>query len=218
MSTRLIKMKLLTQDMPVKIETDARTLGELKNVPEVKKLSIDWNNTKVINKADKASFELDESILPAIECWLFITPTKTKSGTDLPYKEVKAKIKEYKEKGGDVPFNYTQATTADLNAFWKKVQGSNIKSQSKPAAKKVADVVTNVKAKTIATKENTGLTKEEVQAMIDSQLGKKEVKAESESIKETPKEDTILVKDIADVVTKAELNSEAQYLKNKFYK
>jgi hypothetical protein len=181
-------MKLLTQDMPVKIETDARTLGELKNVPEVKRLSIDWNNTKVINKADKASFELDESILPAIECWLFITPTKTKSGQDLPYKEVKAKIKEYKEKGGKVDFNYTQATTADLNKFWNKVKGSKpIVGQSKPIAKKVAEVVTNVKAK-------------------------------AESIKETPKEDTILVKDIADVVTKAELQSEAQYLKNKFYK
>jgi hypothetical protein len=208
MSTRLVKIKLLTQDMPVKIETDARTLGELKNVSEVKKLGIDWANTKVINRSDKATFELDESVLPAIDCTLFITPTKTKSGADLPYKEVKAKIKEYKDNGGVVDFNYTQATTADLNAFWNKVQSGPT------TTKKVSKVVETVKA--MKEQGNSGLTKAEVQAMIDAQLGKKEVKAEV--VKETPKEDAILVKDIAEVVTKADLNSEANYLKNKFYK
>lgn len=210
MSTRLVKIKLLTQDMPVKIETDARTLGELKNVSEVKKLAIDWANTKVINRSDKATFELDESVLPAIDCTLFITPTKTKSGQDLPYKEVKENLRNYVAKGGKLDFNYTQATTVKLNEEWNKIKG-----KTSPTKKEVSKVVETVK--TSKTKEDSGLTKAQVQEMIDVALGRK-VEVKTESVKETPKEDAILVKDIAEVITKADLNSEAQYLKNKFYK
>jgi hypothetical protein len=182
-TTRLIKLKLLTQTELVKVETSARTLGELKSESIVKGLGIDWANAKLIDRASKASFDLDESVLPAIDALMFVTPTKTKSGADLPYKEVKAKIKEYKEKGGVVNFNYTQATTSELNIFWNKVSTTKPSTSSKPTVAEVKKVVTSV-----------------------------------QTAKEVVKEDTILVKDIAEVVTKPDLNTEAQYLKSKFYR
>jgi S-adenosylmethionine:tRNA-ribosyltransferase-isomerase (queuine synthetase) len=206
--------KLLTQSGLLKIESSARTFGELKEEPELKKLNIDWSSSKLIDKDSKVSFDLDESVLPAIKCLMFVTPTKTKSGQDLPYKEVKAKLKEYVANGGVLDFNYTQATTAKLNEAWNKVKG---KTTVKPEAKKeVSKVVETIKAaKTMASQGNSGLSKEEVQAMIDAQLGKK-VEAKPEIV--IPKEDSILVKDIAEVITKAELDAEANYLKGKFYK
>lgn len=82
MSTRIIKLKLLTQVQPVVIETSARTLEEFKNEPTVKELGIDWSSTKLINRANTAVFELDKAILPEIDSFMFVTPTKTKSGVE----------------------------------------------------------------------------------------------------------------------------------------
>ena len=189
MSTRIIKLKLLTQSSIVTIETSARTFGELKAESAVKALKIPWNSTKLIDKDTKVTFDLDESVLPAISCLMFVTPTKTKSGADLPYKEVKAKLKEYVANGGVLDFNYTQATTARLNEAWNEVKN---KFTKKPVAKKeVAKVVETIKA--------------------SKTMVKPEVKVE-------PKEDSILVKDIVEVITKDDIQKEAEYLKSKFYK
>lgn len=117
MSTRVIKLKLLTQTDLVSVQTSARTFGEFKEEKVVKDLGIDWSSAKLIDRASKVSFDLDESVLPAINALMFVTPTKTKSGL-IAYKEVKSLIKDFKAKGGYVPFNYTQATTAQLNEFW----------------------------------------------------------------------------------------------------
>lgn len=125
-TTRVIKLKLLTQTELVKVETSARTFAEFKKEPAVSALGIDWNSAKLIDRASKASFDLDEAVLPAIDALMFVTPTKTKSGADLGYKEVKAKIKEFKEKGGIVPFNYTQATTTELNKFWNSITSTTV--------------------------------------------------------------------------------------------
>lgn len=244
MSTqRVIKLKLLTQTDLVKVETSARTLGELKQESLVKALGIDWNNAKLIDRASKASFDLDESILPAIDALMFITPTKTKSGADLLYKEVKAKIKEYKENGGVVDFNYTQATTAQLNEFWNKVSTTKPSTSAKHSVQEVKKVVESVKATKVEVKETNIIDDldllQEVETLLKQGAKLQAVKLVKDftnldlkaskdfidnfkfnkiEVKEVVKEDTILVNDIAEVVTKSELNSEANYLKSKFYK
>jgi len=118
---RTIKLKLLTQTDLVKVQTSARTLVEFKNEPTVKELGIDWNSAKLIDRASKATFDLDESVLPAIDSLMFVTPTKTKSGA-YSYQEAKQMVKEYKDNGGNVPFNYTHASTSQLNTFLMSVE------------------------------------------------------------------------------------------------
>lgn len=136
-SNRVIKLKLLTQTELVKVETSARTLAEFKLEPIVKELSIDWSSAKLIDRASKATFDLDESVLPAIDSLMFVTPTKTKSGA-LDYREAKAEVKKYKDNGGIVPFNYTTAGTSTLNEFLDSIGKStscNCKSASTSSVK-----------------------------------------------------------------------------------
>lgn len=120
MSIRTIKLKVLTSTNVVTISTDVRTFGEFKNLAEVESLGIDWKSAKLIDRATKASFELDDAVLPAVDCIMFHTPTKSKAGADWSqagYKECKAEIKSLKDSGVYIPFNYTQATTKDLQSF-----------------------------------------------------------------------------------------------------
>ena len=120
MTTRVIKLKVLTSTNVVTINTNVRTFGEFKNLPEVKSLGIDWSSAKLIDRATKASFELDEAVLPAVDCIMFHTPTKSKAGADwskVAYKECKAEIKKLRDSGVYIPFNYTQASTSDLQKF-----------------------------------------------------------------------------------------------------
>ena len=131
MTTRVIKLKLLTQTELVKVESSARTFGELKSELKSKQINIDFSSAKLIDKLSKASYEVDEAVLPAVDCLMFVMPTKSKAGADLPYKEVKELIKNYKAQGGIVDFNYTQATTAQLNEFWNKVKNQGTLKASK---------------------------------------------------------------------------------------
>jgi CRISPR/Cas system CSM-associated protein Csm2 small subunit len=117
---RTIKLKLLTQTALEVVETSARTFGEFKS--EISNLGIDWTSAKLIDRATKASFEIDEAVLPSTDAVMFVMPTKSKAGANLGYKEVKQLIKEYKDNGGIVPFNYTQATTEQLNKFWDSIK------------------------------------------------------------------------------------------------
>lgn len=147
MSTRVIKLKLLTQNELVKVETSARTLAEFKAESVVKGLDIDWSSAKLIDRASKVSFDLDESVLPAVDSLMFVTPTKTKSGV-YGYKEAKQLVKEYKEKGGNVPFNYTHASTEQLNNFLTAVQTleeviEDIEDEEFIAVSEIAEVITN---------------------------------------------------------------------------
>lgn len=133
MTTRTIKLKSLTQSTLIPIVTDVRTFGEFKNLPEVRGMEVNWNETKLIDRASKSSFDIDEAVLPAIDSIMFITPTKTKSGSY--YAELKAKIKEYKDNGGYVPFNYTHATTETMEDFVASIENMNVVS-SQPSNKK----------------------------------------------------------------------------------
>lgn len=136
-TVRTIKIKMLDREQIVNIETAARTLGDFKQEAEVQKLDIDWGKIKMIDRLSKTSFELDEAVLPATDAIFFCFLTQTKSGADLPYKEAKAAIKELKEKGVTIPFNYTQATTAQLNAFLnlqKKSKETNTTKKVEPVS------------------------------------------------------------------------------------
>ena len=117
-TTRIIKLKLLTQVALVKVETSARTLAEFKAEPSVLELGIDWSGAKLIDRASKATFDLDEAVLPAIDSLMFVTPTKTKSGgCDYSHKECLEIIKVYKNGGNAVPFNASRTSTTALNKF-----------------------------------------------------------------------------------------------------
>lgn len=136
MSTRTIKLKVLTATNVVTIVTNARTFGEFKTLSEVKELGIDWSSAKLIDRATKASFELDDAVLPSVDCVLFHSPTKSKAGInwdDAGYKECKAEVKKLKEGGVIVDFNYTQASTETLRKFLVKYYKKLAKAELKVA-------------------------------------------------------------------------------------
>ena len=121
MTSRVIKLKVLTQSELVKVETSARTFGELKREAVVAALEIDWSSAKLIDRASKASFEVDEAVLPATDAIMFVMPTKSKAGASYQA-ELRAKIKQLKEDGVEVPFNYTHATNSQMEAFLASVE------------------------------------------------------------------------------------------------
>ena len=121
MTSRVLKLKVLTQSELVKVETSARTFGELKKEAVVAALGIDWSSAKLIDRASKASFEVDEAVLPATDAIMFVMPTKSKAGASYQA-ELRAKIKQLKEDGVEVPFNYTHATNSQMEAFLASVE------------------------------------------------------------------------------------------------
>ena len=121
MNSRVLKLKVLTQNELVKVETSARTFGELKKEDAVMALGIDWTSAKLIDRASKASFEIDEAVLPATDAVMFVMPTKSKAGASYQA-ELRAKIKQLKEDGVEVPFNYTHATNSQMEAFLASVE------------------------------------------------------------------------------------------------
>ena len=114
---RTIKIKLLTQNQLHVVKTNATTFGELKK--EMSKLDIDWKDIQLIDRNTKASYVLDDSVLPVGDCFFFVMPTKSKHGcyASMGYKELKQTIKQLREEGMHIPFNYTTATTSELRNF-----------------------------------------------------------------------------------------------------
>lgn len=113
MSTRVVKFKVQTQALPISVETDARTLGELKEVPAVKDLGIRWNEVSLIERRTKTTIELDDALLPASDCLILISPKQTKAGA-LSYKDARAAVIKLM-KAGKIQFNLMGATTESLN-------------------------------------------------------------------------------------------------------
>ena len=84
---RKIKFKLNTQTNLEVIETNARTFGELK--AEMSKHSVlgtvNFGNSQLIERDTKVMYgAIDDAILPAVDCIMFVTPVKTNSGCDVP--------------------------------------------------------------------------------------------------------------------------------------
>lgn len=174
MSLRVLKLKVLSQSELVKVETSARTFGELKKEQAVAALGIDWTSAKLIDRASKASFEVDEAVLPATDAIMFVMPTKSKAGADLPYKEVVAKINEYKAAGGVVPFNTVGKTAAKLNEFWNSVQTTKSVSEelaSENCPEEVLEVITLKPGKYILQVEGVEVEEiEEIQLVDETTL------------------------------------------------
>jgi hypothetical protein len=125
---RTLSLKVLTQNSLVKVETDVRTLGEFKKETVVKGLEIDWANIKLIDRASKNSYEVEDAVLPSVNAILFIMPTKSKAGV-YSYQEAKQLVKEYKSNGGEVPFNYTQASAVKLNEFLDSIEVKGVEDE-----------------------------------------------------------------------------------------
>ena len=116
MSTRVVKLKLMTQQALVSIETGVRTFEEFKNLPEVMKMQLKWDQIALIDRATRNTISLDGALLPNIDCLLFVQPTKTKSG-GATRAELYEIIKKMQANGVEVPFNMTQTRTSVLEEF-----------------------------------------------------------------------------------------------------
>lgn len=140
MEQRIIRVKTLMSSTTAVIKTDVRTLGEFKQLKEVKDLGINWSSSKMLDFESKASYEVDDAVLPATNCILLNTPTKSKSGMDWSKAncaDCKAEIKKLKNAGVNIPFNYTVKKTEVLQQFLTeyynsaksvKTPGSSVKS------------------------------------------------------------------------------------------
>jgi len=133
MEQRLIRVKTLMSSTTAVIKTDVRTLGEFKKLPEVQALGIKWDSSKLLDFASKASYEENDAVLPAIDCILLNTPTKSKSGanwSNASCLECKCEINKLKKSGVEIPFNYTIQKTEVLQDFLNKYYASKITSKS----------------------------------------------------------------------------------------
>ena len=89
MSTRKVTLKVTSQKDLIKVESNARTFGELKK--EVKEVK--WTGMRVVERSTKNTLDMDDAILPAGEFTLFLVPEKVKSGGDKK-KAGKKKLKD----------------------------------------------------------------------------------------------------------------------------
>ena len=103
---RKISFKLLTQSSLVSIETSARTFGELKTAVSEAGLgdAVSFANNQFIDKATKVAYsKIDDAVLPATECILFVVPLQTKSGVDvdsMTYLQVRDYVSELNKTQG----------------------------------------------------------------------------------------------------------------------
>ena len=73
---REVVLKLTTQKDLVKHQSAASTFGQLKK--ELKQIK--WSGMRVVERATKATFQMDDTVLPQGDFVLFLVPEKVKSG------------------------------------------------------------------------------------------------------------------------------------------
>ena len=125
-----------------KINTDVKTWGELK--PLLKREGYDLNSLLAAESINRADLVNDLAILPEGPFRVFLRPKQTKSGADLPYKEVRAKVQELIASDGDVAKthfnegkNYTTKKGDELNVLLNSYKGgSGTTSSAKAEPKK----------------------------------------------------------------------------------
>ena len=132
-----------------KINSDVKTWGELK--PLLKREGYDLNSLLAAESINRADLVNDLAVLPEGPFRVFLRPKQTKSGTDLPYKEVRAKIQELIASDGDVAKahfnegkNYTTKKGDELNVLLNSYKGgsgttSSAKAEPKKAESKVKE-------------------------------------------------------------------------------
>ena len=127
-----------------KINTAVKTWGELK--PLLKREGYDLNSLLAAESINRADLVNDLAVLPEGPFRVFLRPKQTKSGADLPYKEVRAKVQELIASDGDVAKahfnegkNYTTKKGDELNVLLNSYKGgSGTTSSAKAEPKKEA--------------------------------------------------------------------------------
>ena len=127
-----------------KINTDVKTWGELK--PLLKEEGYDLNSLLAAESINRADLVNDLAILPEGPFRVFLRPKQTKSGADLPYKEVRAKVQELIASDGDVAKahfnegkNYTTKKGDELNVLLNSYKGGSTATSSAKAEPKKAE-------------------------------------------------------------------------------
>lgn len=124
-----------------KINTDVKTWGELK--PLLKMEGYDLNSLLAAESINRADLVNDLAVLPEGPFRVFLRPKQTKSGADLPYKEVRAKVQELIASDGDVAKahfnegkNYTTKKGDELNVLLNSYKGGSVTTSSAKAEPK----------------------------------------------------------------------------------
>lgn len=107
------------------IETDVRTLGELK--PILRQREINYDGMKMLVGETRNELSVDEAVLPEVDFKLYLMPEKTKSGSVVSKLERLAEIfgeaqeicedlaNEIEENGGDVSSSVVSSTSKTLS-------------------------------------------------------------------------------------------------------
>ena len=134
-----------------KINTAVRTWGELK--PLLKNEGYDLNSLLAAESINRADLVNDLAVLPEGPFRVFLRPKQTKSGADLPYKEVRAKVQELIASDGDVAKahfnegkNYTTKKGDELNVLLNSYKGGSGTTSSAKAEPKEEVVKTEEKS------------------------------------------------------------------------
>lgn len=124
-----------------KINSDVKTWGELK--PLLKMEGYDLNSLLAAESINRADLVNDLAVLPEGPFRVFLRPKQTKSGTDLPYKEVRAKVQELIAFDGDVAKahfnegkNYTTKKGDELNVLLNSYKVGSVTTSSAKAEPK----------------------------------------------------------------------------------
>ena len=124
-----------------KINSDVKTWGELK--PLLKREGYDLNSLLAAESINRADLVNDLAVLPEGPFRVFLRPKQTKSGADLPYKEVRAKVQELIAFDGDVAKahfnegkNYTTKKGDELNVLLNSYKGGSTATSSAKAEPK----------------------------------------------------------------------------------
>jgi len=108
MSTRKVILKVTSQKDLIRVDSEARTFGELKKeITDVK-----WDGMRVVERSTKHTLQDDAALLPAGEFTLFLVPEKVKSGGD----KKKAGKKKLKDIGG-ASYNDLRSHASFLNSM-----------------------------------------------------------------------------------------------------
>ena len=124
-----------------KINSDVKTWGELK--PLLREEGYDLNSLLAAESINRADLVNDLAVLPEGPFRVFLRPKQTKSGADLPYKEVRAKVQELIASDGDVAKahfnegkNYTTKKGDELNVLLNSYKGGSTATSSEKAEPK----------------------------------------------------------------------------------
>jgi len=145
---RKVVLKLTTQKDVIEHESAAMTFGELKK--ELRQVK--WSGMRVVERATKATLQMDDAVLPQGDFVLFLVPEKVKSGrkTSGGTEELSKPIEEcsYNEcrshmswlnRNKDANLNMSGGTDdlqKQLKKYYKKTSAATQKAVQKPAAKK----------------------------------------------------------------------------------